>query len=185
MLQRKNKARKAAEGEEGAEGAPASEGAEGEKKPRARKPRTPRPQRPAGEEPAGEPSKTHLFIANLGFTITDEELSAIFTDAGVHVNSARIVRRRWGKPRKSKGFGFVDVGSEEEQAKGIELLNGKEIGGRPIAVKVAVNSQHEDDEEEEGEAHEEHDAPAAAPAAEVAEVKAETTETEVAVVAAA
>ena len=156
-LQRK-KAKKPAQAEAGAEGAetaPAAEGAttEGEapaKKPRARKPRAPRPPRPAGEEPAGEPSKTHLFVANLGFNVTDEELGAIFTEAGIKVNSARIVRRRYGKPRKSKGFGFVDVGSEEEQKKAIELLNGKEISGRPIAVKVAVNSQHEEESDEAG-----------------------------------
>ena len=93
-------------------------------------------------------------------------MSAIFTDVGITVNSARIVRRRWGKPRKSKGFGFVDVGSEEQQQKAIELLNGKEISGRPIAVKVAVNSQQEDEEEAaEAEAKPETtEAPAAAPA---------------------
>ena len=73
------------------------------------------------------------------------------------------MRRRWGKPRKSKGFGFVDVGSEEEQKKAIELLNGKEIGGRPIAVKVAVNSQHE---EEEGDESGETEAKAEVPVAE-------------------
>ena len=172
LRQRKPKVRKAGEEGavvEGAEGAaPAAEGAaaEGEaKKPRQRKPRAPRPPRPAGEEPAGEPSKTHLFIANLGFTITDEELAAIFTDAGIKVNSARIVRRRWGKPRKSKGFGFVDVGDEEQQKNAIELLNGKEISGRPIAVKIAVNTPHDDDDEAED--AEKADAPAeVAPAAE-------------------
>jgi RNA recognition motif-containing protein len=90
-----------------------------------------------------------LFVANLGFSIGDEELAAIFTDVGIHVNSARIVRRRYGKPRKSKGYGFVDVGDEEAQAKAIELLQGKEVSGRPIAVKVAVNSQQEEAEEAE------------------------------------
>ena len=98
-------------------------------------------------------------------SITDEELAAIFTDADIKVNSARIVRRRWGKPRKSKGFGFVDVGDEEQQKKAIELLNGKEISGRPIAVKIAVNTPHDD--EDEGEDAEKADAPAeVAPAAE-------------------
>ena len=80
-------------------------------------------------------------MANLGFSIDDAGLSALFTEAGVHVNSARIVRRRWGKPRKSKGYGFVDVGSEEEQKKAIELLQGKEVSGRAIAVKIAVDAQ--------------------------------------------
>jgi len=84
-----------------------------------------------------------LFVANLGFNIDDASLSSLFTDAGIVVNSARIVRRRWGQPRKSKGYGFVDVGSEEEQTKAIAALGGKEVGGRNIAVKVAVNTPHD------------------------------------------
>lgn len=140
--------------------------AEGEaKKPRQRKPRAPRPPRPAGEEPTGEPSTTMVFVANIGFDVNEEELSKIFTDAGIKVVNARIVRRRWGKPRRSKGYGFVDVGSEEEQKKAIETLQGKEIGGRPIAVKVAVNSQKTEAEEAEGAAEgQEVAAPAPAPA---------------------
>ncbi|KAI0030216.1 hypothetical protein K488DRAFT_54659 [Vararia minispora EC-137] len=126
------------------------DGAEVEAKP-PRKKKVQRPPRKAGEEPVGEPSKTVLFVANLGFNIDDAGLSALFTDAGIKVNSARIVRRRWGKPRKSKGYGFVDVGDETEQKKAIAALEGKEVAGRPIAVKIAVNAQ-EEDEEKEGEA---------------------------------
>jgi len=129
-----------------AEGEAAAEGTA--KKPRARKPKAPRPARPAGEDPAGEPSKTMLFVANLGFSVDDAGLSALFTEAGINVVSARIVRRRWGQPRKSKGYGFVDVGGEEEQKKAIAALEGKEIGGRPIAVKIAVNTPHEDTADE-------------------------------------
>ncbi|TFK76086.1 RNA-binding domain-containing protein [Pluteus cervinus] len=114
---------------------------------RARKPRPPRASRPAGEDPVGEPSTTVLFVANLGFNIDDAGLAALFTEAGVAVNSARIVRRRWGQPRRSKGYGFVDVGGEAEQKKAVELLSGKEVGGRAIAVKIAVNTPREDDEE--------------------------------------
>ncbi|KAJ7179820.1 hypothetical protein C8R43DRAFT_1083959 [Mycena crocata] len=128
------------------DGTPAAAPAEGDaapadaatkKAPRVRKPKTPRPPRPAGEDPVGEQSKTMLFVANLGFNIDDAGLSALFTDAGIAVTSARIVRRRWGQPRKSKGYGFVDVGGEEEQKKAIEALQGKEVGGRAIAVKIA------------------------------------------------
>ncbi|KAF9569485.1 RNA-binding domain-containing protein [Agrocybe pediades] len=146
------KAAAAADGE-GAADATASPAAEGEaapadgsaKKPRTRKPKTPRPTRPAGEDPAGEPSKTMLFVANLGFNVDDAGLSALFTEAGINVVNARIVRRRWGQPRKSKGYGFVDVGSEEEQQKAIAALEGKEVGGRTIAVKIAVNTPHEEE----------------------------------------
>lgn len=84
-----------------------------------------------------------LFIANLGFSVDDAELAALFTDAGLKVVSARIIRRRFGHPRKSKGFGFVDVGDEEEQKKAIAALDGKDVGGRAIVVKVAVDSAQE------------------------------------------
>lgn len=97
-----------------------------------------------------------LFVANLGFNVDDAGLAALFTEAGIEVVSARIVRRRWGHPRKSKGYGFVDVGSEENQQKAIKALEGKEVAGRPIAVKIAVNTP---------EAAEDAQTDAAAPAA--------------------
>lgn len=125
---------------------PGTESATEEKKPRARKPKAPRPARPAGEDPTGEPSKTMLFVANLGFNIDDAGLNNLFTEAGIKVVSARIVRRRWGRPRRSKGYGFVEVDSEEEQKKAIEALEGKEVGGRALAVKIAVNTPHDDDD---------------------------------------
>ena len=50
------------------------------------------------------------------------------------------MRRRFGRPRRSKGYGFVDVGTEEEQQKALEAFAGKEVNGREIAVKVAVSS---------------------------------------------
>lgn len=89
-----------------------------------------------------------LFVANLGFNIDDNALAALFTEAGINVLSARIVRRQYGRPRRSKGYGFVDVGDEAEQKKAIEALEGKDVGGRPIAVKIAVNAQNREDKEE-------------------------------------
>lgn len=89
-----------------------------------------------------------LFVANLGFSVDDAALSELFTTEGITVVSARVVRRRWGQPRRSKGYGFVDVGSEEQQAKALAALQGKEVGGREIAVKVAVNSQEKEAAEE-------------------------------------
>jgi RNA recognition motif-containing protein len=102
-----------------------------------------RPPRPAGQDPVGEPSKTMLFVANLGFNVDDAGLSALFTEAGFNVVSARVVRKRWN-PKRSKGYGFVEVDSEEQQKKAIEALNGKDVGGRSIAVKVAVNTTADD-----------------------------------------
>jgi RNA recognition motif-containing protein len=97
-----------------------------------------------------------LFVANLTFSLDDDGLAKLFTDAGVKVISARVVRRRWGNPRKSKGYGFVDVGSEEEQQKAIAALQGKELeGGRQIAVKVAVNTAEHDAAEHDEAGHDE------------------------------
>jgi RNA recognition motif-containing protein len=139
----------------------AAPAANGEKKKKAPKsPRKPKVTRPAGEAPEGEPSKNMLFVANLGFTIDDAGLQQLFTDAGIKVESARVVRRRWGQPRKSKGYGFVDVGSEEEQKKAISALQGKEVAGREIAVKIAVDS-HVKAETEGAEGAEGAEAPAA------------------------
>jgi len=115
------------------------------KKARAKRPRIPRELRPTGEAPAGEPSKTMLFVANLGFNVDDDALRDLFTEADINVVSARVVRWRWGHPRKSKGYGFVDVGSEEEQTKGIAALHDKEINTRRIVVKVAVNASQADE----------------------------------------
>ncbi|KAH0839654.1 hypothetical protein J3R83DRAFT_572 [Lanmaoa asiatica] len=133
--------------------APVAEGATevppAKKQPRARRFR-PRPHRPAGEDPVGEPSKNMLFVANLGFSIDDEGLFALFTEAGINVVSARVVRRKFGQPRRSKGYGFVDVGSEEEQQKAIEAIQGKEVGGRAIAVKIAVNATKEEEADNAG-----------------------------------
>jgi len=49
------------------------------------------------------------------------------------------------EPRKGRGFGFVTLGSQELQQKAVEEMNGKEIEGREIAVKVAIDSPGKED----------------------------------------
>jgi RNA recognition motif-containing protein len=56
-----------------------------------------------------------------------------------------------GEPRKGRGFGFVTLGSEELQQKACEEMNGKEIEGREIAVKVAIDSPGKEDDHIDGE----------------------------------
>lgn len=68
-----------------------------------------------------------LQVANLPFTLDDEGLKKVFTDAGVEVATARIVKRKFGIKR-SKGFGFVDTVSESEQQKGL-AADGTEVEG--------------------------------------------------------
>jgi cold-inducible RNA-binding protein len=76
-----------------------------------------------------------LYVGNVPFQATDEELKAWFSAAGVNTSSVTLVRdRATGQPR---GFGFVEVPSDEEADKGIATLNGKDFLGRPLVVNEA------------------------------------------------
>jgi RNA recognition motif-containing protein len=61
-----------------------------------------------------------------------------------------------GEARKGRGFGFVTLASEELQQKAVTEMNGKEIEGREIAVKVAIDSPDKTDEEANAPADEAH-----------------------------
>ena len=67
-----------------------------------------------------------------------------------------------GEPRKGRGFGFVTLASEELQQKAVAEMNGKEIEGREIAVKVAIDSPGKTDEEANAPETAEAEAPPAA-----------------------
>jgi len=129
--------------------APAAESETAAKKP-SKRTRAPKPSRAEGEAPTGEPSKSVVFVANLAFNVDDAALAELFTSAGINVISARVVRRRFGQPRRSKGYGFVDVGNEEQQKKAVQLFEGKEVAGREIAVKIAVSTPPADSEDGTG-----------------------------------
>lgn len=76
----------------------------------------------------------NLFIGNLSFTIDDAALKNTFAQAGTVV-SAKVVTDKYSG--KSRGFGFVEMSSEEEAKKAIELFNGTIVEGRPLVVNVA------------------------------------------------
>lgn len=109
--------------------------------------RAPRPKREPGEEPTGEHSKNTLFVHDLPFSLDDAGLAALFTDAGYKVTSAHIVRRRWGHPRKSKGYGFVELESEDKQQEAMEKLQDKDVDGRAIKIKIAINQKNVEGED--------------------------------------
>ena len=76
-----------------------------------------------------------LYVGNVPFQATDEELTAWFSAAGVTPSSVTLVRdRATGQPR---GFGFVEIQSDEEADKAIATLNGKDFLGRPLVVNEA------------------------------------------------
>ncbi len=75
-----------------------------------------------------------LFIGNLSFQATEEDLRELFQQAGT-VESVRIVTDQFtGRPR---GFGFVEMSTKEEAAKAIELLNGRLFRDRNLVVDEA------------------------------------------------
>lgn len=74
-----------------------------------------------------------LFVGNLDFDVKDIELEELFKTVG-KVLTAEIVRFF---DKKSKGFGFVEMGTEEEAKTAIDKLNGVEFKGRKIIVNEA------------------------------------------------
>lgn len=76
----------------------------------------------------------NLFVGSLPWSVNDEQLSEIFSEAG-SVESAKVITER--DSGRSKGFGFVEMSTDEEAKKAIEMFNGKEIEGRAINVNEA------------------------------------------------
>src|SRR5216110_3736971 len=77
---------------------------------------------------------TKLYVGNLSFQTTSEDLRAHFAQAG-NVESASVVEDRM--TGRSRGFGFVEMATPEEAAAAIEQFNGKEFGGRNLTVNEA------------------------------------------------
>jgi len=77
---------------------------------------------------------TKLYVGNLAFQTTSQELQQLFGQAGT-VQSASIVEDR--DTGRSRGFAFVEMSSQEEAASAIEQFNGKEVGGRTLTVNEA------------------------------------------------
>lgn len=75
-----------------------------------------------------------LYVGGLSYDTSEAGLKETFSQAGTVESVAIIIDRMSGK---SKGFGFVEMSSEEEAQKAIEMLNGKEIDGRKIIVNEA------------------------------------------------
>ncbi len=75
-----------------------------------------------------------LFVGNLPFSVNDESLRTLFAEAGA-VASAQVIMDKFSG--RSKGFGFVEMSSDEEAAKAISQLNGREIEGRALTVNEA------------------------------------------------
>lgn len=77
---------------------------------------------------------TKLFVRSLSYNSTEASLEELFATVG-KVVSAKIIMDR--DTNRSKGFGFVEMESEEDAARAIKELDGKELDGRAIAVAEA------------------------------------------------
>jgi cold-inducible RNA-binding protein len=75
-----------------------------------------------------------LYVGNLSFNTSNEDLQNLFAGAGT-VESASVVEDR--ETGRSRGFGFVEMSSREEGAAAIQQFNGREIGGRALNVNEA------------------------------------------------
>jgi RNA recognition motif-containing protein len=83
-------------------------------------------------------SKTTLFVANLPFALDDAGFGKVFADNGLKVKSVHVVQKRNGR---SKGFGFAEFDTQDDQQKALQGLNGKKVEERDLIVKVALTEQ--------------------------------------------
>ena len=79
-----------------------------------------------------------LYVGNLPFSATEEDISAKFSACGT-VESAKLITDR--DTGRSKGFGFVEMSSDAEAQAAIDKLNGQDYGGRPMTVNEARPQQ--------------------------------------------
>ncbi len=75
-----------------------------------------------------------LYVGNLAYSVSSSDLESMFSAHGT-VQSAEVISDRM--TGRSKGFGFVEMGSEEEAQAAISALNGQEQDGRPLTVNEA------------------------------------------------
>lgn len=75
-----------------------------------------------------------LYVGNLAFKTTDEDLQNLFSQAGT-VNSTNIITDR--ESGFSRGFGFIEMSSQEEGESAISMFNGKDVDGRALNVNEA------------------------------------------------
>ena len=75
-----------------------------------------------------------LYVGNLPYTVRDEDLNQAFSAFG-DVASAKVMMER--DTGRSKGFGFVEMGSDADAQSAIEGMNGQSLGGRSLVVNEA------------------------------------------------
>ena len=77
---------------------------------------------------------TRLYVGNLPYSVTELDLRDLFGGLGTVTDAKIVTDRETGRPR---GFGFVEMSTEDEARKAIEEMNGRDVQGRQVAVKEA------------------------------------------------
>ena len=80
----------------------------------------------------------NIYVGNLSYEVTEDELRATFEEYG-QVTTSTVIKDKFSC--KSKGFGFVEMAEPESAKNAIEALNGKEYRGRTIKVNEALPKQ--------------------------------------------
>jgi cold-inducible RNA-binding protein len=76
-----------------------------------------------------------LYVGNLSFKATEEQVQALFAEAGIQPDSLTLLRDRFtGQPR---GFGFAEINDDAQAEKAVAALNGKDFLGRALVVNEA------------------------------------------------
>lgn len=75
-----------------------------------------------------------LYVGNLPYTTTGDDLKSMFSAAGAVASASVITDKISGR---SKGFGFVEFENDSDADKAIDMFNGKDMGGRPLTVNEA------------------------------------------------
>ena len=75
-----------------------------------------------------------LYVGGLPYSTTDQELADAFAQAGSVASASIVTDRMTGR---SRGFGFVEMATEEEANAAIDMWHGKELGGRTLTVNIA------------------------------------------------
>ena len=107
-----------------------------------RRERTERPER--GER--GEVAGTRIYLGNLSYEATEEDLKDLFKGVGT-VRNVEIVYNR--RTHKSKGYGFVDMLNVDEARRSVEILHDQFFMGRKLVVSGAKTKDHEDEGKDE------------------------------------
>ncbi len=79
--------------------------------------------------------KNKVYVGNLEYGVTEESLKEAFESKGIQISEAKIIKDKF--TGKSKGFGFVEVPSEEDIQKAIDGLDGQDLNGRKLKVSKA------------------------------------------------